>query len=375
MGDQANSAEDLLVWVYQESWIETDQIVTDQVIPASDNTPSVDSGAGVAGIQTDYAGGDHYHHLQVCSVLPSKNNANGEEGVANTYARSDHTHHVNLSSDTLLKDTGTGTAGTSSEYASATHQHPLNIDPRSANVPLVNATAAANGSSDYYCRNDHVRPQQLNYDGSITATKFINTGGTTNGIMLADGSTRQSSLAGGQYQVIESPQYIKFCTFIALNTSTDNSIKFKVNTRTGFGQIQFNQYWTSGVEISRYQYLFIPSLATEYSDIFQLYSYSLSGFVQVDPTGDSYNEGIQLSRSKSTKYCGIYMVCNPQQQVGSLSDQWTIVNTPDGTFRIDVNQQLGSSDQGLMISADGSTIFFNNKVNTNIMNVCQLYIQ
>ncbi|KAA6402455.1 MAG: hypothetical protein EZS28_002015 [Streblomastix strix] len=189
MGDYAQSADDLLVWIYQFKWIETDQIVPDQVTPASDNTPSVDSGADVAGIQTDYARGDHQHPLQDSSVLPSKDTTNGEEGVANTYSRSDHTHHVNLSSDTSLKDTGTRTAYTSSVYASATHQHQLNVDPSSVNVPLVNVNAAANGKSDYYCRNDHVYPQQLTYDGNVTATKFIKTGRLSTDVLCANGAT------------------------------------------------------------------------------------------------------------------------------------------------------------------------------------------
>ncbi|KAA6352675.1 MAG: hypothetical protein EZS28_051798, partial [Streblomastix strix] len=97
-----------------------------------------------AGTSNEYARGDHQHPLQISTTLPAKDTANGEAGVATTYARSDHTHHVNLSNDVPLKDTGTGTAGTANIYASTTHQHPLNVDPTTANVPLVNATAAAN---------------------------------------------------------------------------------------------------------------------------------------------------------------------------------------------------------------------------------------
>ncbi|KAA6368310.1 MAG: hypothetical protein EZS28_036163 [Streblomastix strix] len=91
----------------------------------------------------------------------------------------------------LMRDSGTGTAGTANVYASATHQHPLNVDLSAANVPLVNATAAANGTSDFYSRNDHVHPQQLTYDGNITATKSIKTGGTDNDLLLADGTTKK----------------------------------------------------------------------------------------------------------------------------------------------------------------------------------------
>ncbi|KAA6353429.1 MAG: hypothetical protein EZS28_051044, partial [Streblomastix strix] len=143
-GDFAFSAESGTVWMYETSWYNSGDIVPDQVTPASDVIPSNSIVNGSAGTSNEYARGDHQHPLQISTVLPAKDTENGEAGVANTYARSDHTHHVNLSNDVPLKDTGTGTAGASNVYASTTHQHPLNVDPTTANVPLVNATAAAN---------------------------------------------------------------------------------------------------------------------------------------------------------------------------------------------------------------------------------------
>ncbi|KAA6393243.1 MAG: hypothetical protein EZS28_011229 [Streblomastix strix] len=87
------------------------------------------------------------------------------------------------------RDTGTGTAGTANVYASATHQHPLNVDPTTANVTLVNATAAANGSSDYYCGSDDVHPQQLTYVGNVTETKFIKSEQLATEVLCANGDT------------------------------------------------------------------------------------------------------------------------------------------------------------------------------------------
>ncbi|KAA6354827.1 MAG: hypothetical protein EZS28_049646 [Streblomastix strix] len=156
--------------MYETDWYNSGDIVPDQVTPASDAIPSNSI-------------------VSVSTVLPAKDTANGEAGVATTYARSDHTHHVNLSNDVSLKDTGTGTAGASNVYAGTAHQHPLNVDPTTANVPLVNVTAAANGTSDFYSRNDHVHRQQLTYDGNITATKFFKTGGLTTQILCANGDT------------------------------------------------------------------------------------------------------------------------------------------------------------------------------------------
>ncbi|KAA6386583.1 MAG: hypothetical protein EZS28_017888 [Streblomastix strix] len=143
-GDFALSAESGTVWMYETDWYNSGDVVPDQVTPASDTKPLSD-GTATAGISTEYSRGNHVHPLQVSTALPVKDTANGEVGVATTYSRSDHTHHVNLSNDIPLKDTGTGTAGTANVYASTTHQHPLNVDPTTANVPLVNATAAANG--------------------------------------------------------------------------------------------------------------------------------------------------------------------------------------------------------------------------------------
>ncbi|KAA6391473.1 MAG: hypothetical protein EZS28_013000 [Streblomastix strix] len=151
MGDYAYSAEDLLVRVYQNSWVETDQIVPDQITPARNTTSMADSGTGIAGFSIEYTRGDHQHPLQVSIVLHAKDTATGEEGTATTYA---------------------------------------SIDPTIANVSLVNATVAANGTSDYYCRNDHVHPQQLTYNKLLTSDKFIKNGAQSIDVLLANGDSK-----------------------------------------------------------------------------------------------------------------------------------------------------------------------------------------
>ncbi|KAA6395057.1 MAG: hypothetical protein EZS28_009415 [Streblomastix strix] len=227
-GDFAFSAESWTVWMYSDEWYNSGDIVPDQVTPASDAVPLVDSATGVAGISTEYSRGDHQHPLQVSTVLPLADTATGEAGTAATYARSDHTHHVNLSNDIPLKDSGTGTAGVSNIYASATHQHPLNIDPTIANVPLVNATAAANGTSDFYCRNDHVHPQQLTYDGNITSTKFIKTGGLATEILSANGDT--TTIDAKLSRTYTGSGWIRLCVFPAGNSVDNPFIEFKIYT-------------------------------------------------------------------------------------------------------------------------------------------------
>ncbi|KAA6376651.1 MAG: hypothetical protein EZS28_027822 [Streblomastix strix] len=139
---------------------------------------------------------------------------------------------LELSTEPLMRDTGTATAGTSYVYSSATHQHPLNIDPTVANVPLVNATAAANWSSDYYCRNDHVHPQQLTYDGNITATKFIKTGGLPTEILCANGDTTSIDSKLSRTYNSGSGGYIRLCVFPTGTSIGAPYIQFQVQCST-----------------------------------------------------------------------------------------------------------------------------------------------
>ncbi|KAA6385383.1 MAG: hypothetical protein EZS28_019087 [Streblomastix strix] len=214
--------------MYETDWYNSGDVVPDQVTPASDAIPSNSIVNGSVGTSNEYARGYHQHPLQVSTVLPAKDTANGEAGVAITYARSDHTHLVNLSNDIPLKNTGTGTAGTANIYASTTHQHPLNVDPTTANVPLVNIIAAANGTSDFYSRNDHVHPQQLTYDGDITATKFIKSGGLATEILCANGDT--TTVDSKLSRTYTGSGWIRLCVFPAGNSAGNPFIEFKVYT-------------------------------------------------------------------------------------------------------------------------------------------------
>ncbi|KAA6388723.1 MAG: hypothetical protein EZS28_015752 [Streblomastix strix] len=45
-GDYAQSAEDQLVWDYQDNWIEIELIVPDQITPVSNTISLADSGTG-----------------------------------------------------------------------------------------------------------------------------------------------------------------------------------------------------------------------------------------------------------------------------------------------------------------------------------------
>ncbi|KAA6371668.1 MAG: hypothetical protein EZS28_032805 [Streblomastix strix] len=422
-GDFAFSAESGTVWMYDQNWYNSGDIVPDKVTPASDATPLVDSGTGVAGTSNEYSRGDHKYPLQVSDVLPSKDTSVGTVGQASTYARSDHQHPIQTVNTIPVSDSADGSYGTVDSYARNDHSHPINVQTNASIVPIVNGVGN-NGTSAYYSRHDHIHPQQLTYDGNVTATKFIKSGGTSNEILLADGSTKISVLAGRSFTVIDPELYVKLCTIIAVNSTTDNSIKFKVSTRTGFGQLQFNQHWTNGQGISEYQYKFIPTLATGINNVWILYFndgvdryselwcridyYSYNTFIyvtevsafqenitnilttdsqsalptgyssinqlfqniygnmQINPTASNYDDGLRISRTvESTGGSSIFLGCSRTSIVGSIANQWQIFTPPSSYvnnplgFEITSASDSGDTTRGLQISADGNTLTFN----------------
>ncbi|KAA6391658.1 MAG: hypothetical protein EZS28_012816 [Streblomastix strix] len=188
-GDYAYCAEDLLVWIYDTSWYETDQIVPDQMTPASDANPQAD-GTVTAGTSTEYSRGDHQLPLNISTTVPISDTASGSVGTSVNYARNDHSHPLNIITTLPLQDS-TGSVGTANYYARSYHQHLINVETNATNIPIVDGVLA-NGSSAYYARQDHVHLQQLTYDGNVTATKSIKAEGTSNDILLADGTTEKS---------------------------------------------------------------------------------------------------------------------------------------------------------------------------------------
>ncbi|KAA6364109.1 MAG: hypothetical protein EZS28_040364 [Streblomastix strix] len=140
---------------------------------------------------TEYSRGDHVHPLNVTSTIPISDSASGSVGTDNYYARSDHSHPINITTTIPPQDSASGSVDSTNYYARNDHSHPINVETNASNIPIVNGVGA-NGTSAFYARQDHVHPQQLTYDGNVTATKFIKTGGTSTDILLADGSTKKS---------------------------------------------------------------------------------------------------------------------------------------------------------------------------------------
>ncbi|KAA6388579.1 MAG: hypothetical protein EZS28_015893 [Streblomastix strix] len=374
-GDFAFSAESGTVWMYSDEWYNSADIVPDQISPASDAVPLEDSATGAAGISTEYARGDHQNPLLISSVLPSADTATGEVGTANTYARSDHIHHINLSNDVLLKDTGTGTAGTSNVYANAVHQHPLNVDPTVANVPLVNATAAANGTSDFYCRNDHVHPQQLTYDRNITATKFIKMGGLATEILCANGDTTTIDSKLSRTYNSSGGGWIRLYVFPAGASVGSPFIEFKVYSQYNAVQtIRLVPYYTVNGINTVYGIFTAPTkISASYiidSGVNQLFhthtgsgsSTIYSAYVRIEST----NRITIVVSDQSTYYTNRITEILTQDVVSTISSeidgQWTIIKRNTGELYICGTADQNTDNKGLMISADGNTLTFNGRV-------------
>ncbi|KAA6387513.1 MAG: hypothetical protein EZS28_016958 [Streblomastix strix] len=112
--DFAFSAESVTVWMHDNSWYNSGDIVPDQVTPASDATPLADSGIGVVRTSNEYSRGDHKQQLQVSDVLPAKDtstvntipnsdSADGSYGTVDSYARNDHSHPINVRTNALIE--------------------------------------------------------------------------------------------------------------------------------------------------------------------------------------------------------------------------------------------------------------------------------
>ncbi|KAA6377414.1 MAG: hypothetical protein EZS28_027060 [Streblomastix strix] len=175
-GDFSFSAESGTVWMYDQNWYSSGDIVPDQVTPASDANLLIDSGTGVVGTSTEYSRGDHQHPLNISTTISPSYSVSGSAGTASYYARNDHSH-------------------------------PINIETNASNIPIVNGVGA-NGSSAYYSRQDHFHPQQLTYDGNVTATKFIKAGGLTTEVLCANGDTKAISDIVSNYVDLTTNQTI-----------------------------------------------------------------------------------------------------------------------------------------------------------------------
>ncbi|KAA6400416.1 MAG: hypothetical protein EZS28_004054 [Streblomastix strix] len=322
--------------MYDQNWYNSGDIVPDQVTPASDATPLVDSETGVTGTSTEYSRGDHQHPLQVSTVLPAKYTATGDEGAASTYARSDHQHPIQTVDTIPVSDSADGSYGTVESYTRNDHSHPINVETNASIIPIVDGVGN-NGTSAYYSRHDHIHLQQLTYDSNVTATKFIKTGGTNQQILLADGQNKaiinfNTSVAPRAYQ-IDPADGIYWMCFAILNIS-----KFTSN------------------------YVLNAGASTSFAGV-------TSGTIYINPMSVNFVGGLRISKTvQRTGSAAIQLGCSRTVNTVQIAGQWAIytspsnyVNNPLG-FIIVLASEASDNTRGLRISVDRNTFRFNGRV-------------
>ncbi|KAA6365161.1 MAG: hypothetical protein EZS28_039313 [Streblomastix strix] len=229
--------------MYDQNWYNSGDIVPDQVTPASDATPLSD-GTAAAGYSTEYSRGDHVHPLNVTTTIPVSDSASGSVGTTNYYARNDHSHPLNITTSIPPQDSASGSVGTTNYYTRSDHSHPINVETNASNIPIVNGVGA-NGTSAFYARQDHVHPQQLTYDGNVTATKFIKTGGLATEVLCANGDTTTLDNKLSRTYNTSGGGWIRLCVFPAGASDGSPFIEFKVYSQYNAVQtIRLVPYYT-----------------------------------------------------------------------------------------------------------------------------------
>ncbi|KAA6363939.1 MAG: hypothetical protein EZS28_040534, partial [Streblomastix strix] len=267
-GDFSFSAESGTVWMYDADWYNRGDIVPDQVTPASDASPLSD-GTAAAGISTEYSRGDHVHPLNVTTTIPISDSANGSVDITNYYARNDHSHPLNISTSIPPQDSAGGSVGTTNFYARNDHSHPINVETNASNIPIVNGVGA-NGTSAFYARQDHVHPQQLTYDGNVTATKFIKTGGLATEVLCANGDTTTIANKISREYNASAGGWIRQCNFPAGASVGSPFIEFKIYSAYNAVQtIRLVPYYTVNGINTVYEIFTAPTKVSSYYDIEQ----------------------------------------------------------------------------------------------------------
>ncbi|KAA6396079.1 MAG: hypothetical protein EZS28_008395 [Streblomastix strix] len=308
---------------------------------------------------------------------------------------------VTLASDATPLSVGTVTAGISNEYSRRDHVHPFNIittippsdsangsvETKASSIPIVNS-ADDNGTSAFYARQDHVHTQQLTYDGNVTATKFITACGLAIEILCANGVAINGVVDVDTDQTINGIKtFGKLLQVIpTVNGIFNESIKIGRHQNNQWSNVQFGSDLNSnplGFVIEKAGQEGQADKRFHISTDGSTLTFNGNGFVdvttdqtisgiktfasvmQIQPNSYNFNEGLIISRSTNGNYSGIYLGCNPSFTYGTLTDQWSMVNTPTGELRIGVGEQFINNNQRLMLSADQQQLFFNGNTQLN----------
>ncbi|KAA6367713.1 MAG: hypothetical protein EZS28_036759, partial [Streblomastix strix] len=280
--------------------------------------------------------GDHMHPLQVSDVLPSKDTSVGTVGQASSYAKSDHQHPIQTVNTIPNSDSVDGSYGTVDSYARNEHSHPINVQTNASIVPVVNGVGN-NGTSAYYSRHDHIPPQQLTYDGNVTATKFIKTGGLATEILCANGDTTTIADIDSD-SVKKTGKTLQSVQGVLRHSGDDEESEDDDDYVTrGYIQLICQQ------SITRYNNRIIQFICKRYLR--------------------------RIARQEeNTGSAAIQLGCSRTSNIGTIAGQWAIQSPPSNQannplcFKISLSANAGDNTRGLQISADGNTLSFNGSV-------------
>ncbi|KAA6316808.1 MAG: hypothetical protein EZS28_055199, partial [Streblomastix strix] len=124
-----------------------------------------------------------------------------------------------------LQDSTGGSVGTANSYARSDHQHIINVETNASNIPAVDG--------------------QLTYDGNVTATKFIKSGGTASEVLCANGDTTTIDSKLSRSYNSSAGGWIRLCVFPAGASVGSPFIEFKVYSQYNAVQtIRLVPYYT-----------------------------------------------------------------------------------------------------------------------------------
>ncbi|KAA6371680.1 MAG: hypothetical protein EZS28_032793, partial [Streblomastix strix] len=320
--------------------------------------------------------------------------------TTNYYARNDHSHPLNITTSIPPQDSADGSVGTTNYYARNDHSHPINVETNASNIPIVNGVGA-NGTSAFYARQDHVHPQQLTYDGNVTATKFIKTGGTVNDILLANGDTKVISDISGDGFVAKTGKkiqtvqgYLRHANYQydddeEIDSSNDEDYQTKgsiyqqyvnksqTETITGRKIFKNDQFQIQPAGSNNPLLLFNNNngLSSYYPNSKLVTKYVLNagssssfadvtcGNVQINPSAVAgFDDGLRVARTiENTGSASIELGCSRTSNSGAIEGQWVIYTPSTKSLIIAVASQAEDITRGLQISADGNTLTFNGR--------------
>ncbi|KAA6390279.1 MAG: hypothetical protein EZS28_014192, partial [Streblomastix strix] len=350
-------------------------------------TPLSD-GTAIAGISTEYSRGDHVHPLSVTTTIPPRDSANGSVGTTNQYARNDHCHPLNITTSISSQDSANGSVGTTNYYAGNYHSHPINVETNASNIPIVNGVGA-DGTSSFYARHDHVHPQQLTYDGNVTAPKFIKadnklsrtyTGSgwvrlqlyyTVNGITTVYGVFTAPNRVTSYYFIDNGANQL-FRTHNGSSAATIYSAYIRLETVGSITVVVTDQSTYYSNRITEILTQDVVSSVPSGTQIPINYNFGYEGILQntlqVNPTErmkSNYNNGIRIGSYVSES--SLYLACSNSTISGTVADQWKISKTSDDALTINPSSQRQADHSvGLGINSDSSKITINGNELVNV---------